>query len=161
MGTPGSASSFWKDVFFLHVGALADAFDGCGQHLVIPITDDTGNACDWRAAALQRVRAAHPSLMPLLMRLRCTLNGKEVGAVCRPGDLGGGGGAVHSHCHHTVHSRGCVSSLGDPNVRVNRCGSGCRPDDLFGQQRYPLCVLETEHLIALIRGPRLCQAILA
>ena len=84
MGTPGSASSFWKEVFFLHVGALADAFDGCGQHLVIPITDDTS---DWRAAVLQRVRAAHPSLMPLLMRLRCTLDGKEVGAVCRPDDL--------------------------------------------------------------------------
>ena len=73
-----------KRCFFLHVGALADAFDGCGQHLVIPITDDTS---DWRAAALQRVRAAHPSLMPLLMRLRCTLNGKELGAVCRSDDL--------------------------------------------------------------------------
>ena len=36
---------------------------------------------------MQRVRAVHPSLVPLVMRLRCTLNGKEVGVVCRPDDL--------------------------------------------------------------------------
>ena len=54
--------------FFLHVGAFVDAIDGCGQHLVIPITDGTS---DWRAAVLQRLRAAHPSLVPLVMRLPC------------------------------------------------------------------------------------------
>ena len=68
----------------MHVGAFVDAVDGGGQHLVIPMTDGTS---DWRAAVLQRVRAAHPSLVPLVMRVRCTLNGKEVGGVCRPGDL--------------------------------------------------------------------------
>jgi hypothetical protein len=72
------------DVFFLDVGAFVDAINGCGQHLVIPMTDGTS---DWRAAVLQRVRAAHPSLMPFVVCLRCTLNGKEVGAVCKPDDL--------------------------------------------------------------------------
>ena len=70
--------------FFLHVGAFVDVIDGGGQHLVIPMTDDTR---DWRAAVLERVRAAHPSLVPFVASMRCTLNGKEVGAVCRPEDL--------------------------------------------------------------------------
>ena len=46
-----------------------------------------------------------------------------------------------------------------PNVRVKRCGAGCRENHLFGKQRCPLCVLETEELFAHIRVPRLCQAI--
>ena len=69
---------------FLHVGAFVDVIDGGGQHLVIPMTDDTR---DWRAAVLERVRAAHPSLVPFVASMRCMLNGKEVGAVCRPEDL--------------------------------------------------------------------------
>jgi len=69
---------------FVHVGAFVDAIDGCGQHLVIPMSDGTS---DWRAAVLQRVRAAHPSLVPLVMHVQCTLNGKEVDAVCKLGDL--------------------------------------------------------------------------
>ena len=84
MGRPGAASFFWGEMFFVHVGAFVDAIAGCGQHLVIPITDGTS---DWRAAVLQRVRTAHPSLVPLVMRVRWTLNGKEVGAVCRSDDL--------------------------------------------------------------------------
>ena len=51
---------------------------------MIPMTDDTS---DWRAAVLERVRAVHPSLVPLVASMRCTLNGKEAGAVCRPEDL--------------------------------------------------------------------------
>ena len=70
--------------FFLHVGAFVDVIDGGGQHLVIPMTDDTR---DWRAAVLERVRAAHPSLVPFVASMRCMLNGKEMGAVCRPEDL--------------------------------------------------------------------------
>ena len=84
MGGRGSASYFWGEMFFVHVGAFVDAIDGCGQHLVVPMTDGIS---DWRAAMLQRVRAAHPNLIPFVMRVRCTLNGKEVGAVCRPDDL--------------------------------------------------------------------------
>ena len=66
------------------MGALVDAIDSCGQHLVIPMTAGTS---DWRAAVLRRVHAAHPRLMPFVVCLRCILNGKEVGAVCRPDDL--------------------------------------------------------------------------
>ena len=61
-----------------------DGMDGCGQHLVIPMSDGTR---DWRAALLQRVRVANPSLVPLVNRMCFTLGGKEVGAVCTPEDL--------------------------------------------------------------------------
>ena len=54
------------DVFFIHLGAFVDAIDGSGHHLVIPMNDGTN---DWRAAVLQRVRAAHPSLMPFALSM--------------------------------------------------------------------------------------------
>ena len=77
-------ATFGRRCFFIHVGAFVDAIDGSGHHLVIPMNDGTN---DWRAAVLQRVRAAHPSLVPFVLSMRCTLNGKEVGAVCTRDDL--------------------------------------------------------------------------
>ena len=73
-----------RKYFFLHVGAFAGSFGGCGQHLVIPMADDTS---DWRAAVLERVRAVDSRLVPFAASMRCTLNGKEVGTACRPEDL--------------------------------------------------------------------------
>ena len=77
-------ATFGRRCFFIHVGAFVDAIDGSGHHLVIPMNNGTN---DWRAAVLQRVRAAHPSLVPFVLSMRCTLNGKEVGAVCTRDDL--------------------------------------------------------------------------
>ena len=80
----GKALLLAGDMLFLHVGAFVDVIDRGGQHLVIPMTDDTS---DWRAAVLERVSAVHPSLVPLVASIRCTPNSKEMGAVCTPEDL--------------------------------------------------------------------------
>ena len=79
--------AFWQQdmkCFFLHLGAFGDALGGGGQHLVIPMADDSS---DWRAAVLARVRAGDSGLVPLVVTMRCTLNGKEVGGVCTLDDL--------------------------------------------------------------------------
>ena len=52
--------------------------------MFIPIAEDY---TDWRAAVLERVHAVDSRLAPLVASMRCTLNGKEVGAVCTPDDL--------------------------------------------------------------------------
>ena len=71
-------------MLLLDLGAFADALVGGGQHLVVPMADDTS---DWRTAVLKRVRAVRPSLVPFVVSMRRTLNGKEVGAVYKPKDL--------------------------------------------------------------------------
>ena len=70
--------------FFLNLGAFRDAIAGGGQHLVIPMAEDS---TDWRAAVLERVHAVDSRLVPLVASMRCTLNGREVGTGLRSEEL--------------------------------------------------------------------------
>ena len=48
--------------FLLQFGAFESVLGGGGQHLVIPIADDTG---DWRQAVLERILAVDSRILPL------------------------------------------------------------------------------------------------
>ena len=65
--------------FLLYLGAFESVLGGRGQHLVIPIADDTG---DWRGAVLKRIQALDSRFLPLADSLPCFLHGKEVGPSC-------------------------------------------------------------------------------
>ena len=90
----GPANMTWKSQalpatcggksFLLHLGAFESALGGNGEHLVIPVADDT---TDWRGAVLERIRALDSRLVPIAASLPCLLNGKEVGPSCSPVQL--------------------------------------------------------------------------
>ena len=77
-------ATFVRQCYFLHLGAFGGALGGGGQHLVIPMADDTS---DWRAAVLERVRAVDSRLVPLVASMRCMLNSKEMTTGWRPEEL--------------------------------------------------------------------------